>query len=109
MILFGLIFIIFSFIIIGQFVLVPIMIFLGIIKNSSDETQKNKANEKLSSSMGERSLKLLNSELERVAGPNTIRYKKGTYIVNLRYPNDHNISAAKRQFRIRNINNFKIK
>lgn len=109
MFIIGLVFIICSFIIIGQFVIMPILLFLGIVHSGKQELQQEVANNKFSKENGKRSLELLKSELNRVAGSNTILYKRGKYVVTLKNPTDNNIKAARKQFKMRGITNYKVK
>lgn len=109
MFIIGLVFIILSFVVIGQFVFIPIMYFFGLLHNNVEKTQNKTAKEQYTKENGDRSLKLLEKELKRVAGPNKLTYKNGKYVVNLYNSSDYNVKAAKKQFKLRGITNYKVK
>ena len=117
MFILGLVFIVMSFIVIGQFVIMPVILFVLHIHDSIQETYRIDNKEGNKSSYGtaptqesaDRSLKLLKSQLNRLAGSHRLYFKRGKLIVELRYSTDVNINAAKRHLRMRGITNYKVK
>lgn len=113
----GLVFIVMSCIVVGQFVLIPVVLFVSHIHNSVQDTYRidnKKGNKSVygtapTQESADRSLKLLKQQLNRLAGPHKIYFKRGQLIVSLRYPSDVNMDAVKRHLRYRGITNFKVK